>query len=239
MPFRTTSTAARAARCAAVSGLAAVGLLASCGAPAEPPPGPDSRDAPSAPVTLRVSAKATGAFGSLLGGIGDEPDPSLLHMVEAVSLEPGERVTVSATGQIHLAEGRETGPDGMTPEEAPDARTVFPLQERDADNGLATAPEGNPGRLGALMGACVPVTNPATFVPLNDDPDPDTSLELFTMPDPVPVGHIPAAALFYIGSGPFELTADDACVLFLGVNDAFAPNNDGAFDVTVSRPAAP
>lgn len=215
--------------------LTVAGALASCAAPADTTPAGDADLAGDAPIAISVSAKATGAFGSLLGGIGDEPDPSALHMVEAASLDEGARVTIIATGQVQLSEGRETGPDGMTPEEAPPATTVFPLQERDADNGLPTSPpQGDAGRLGALMGACVPVSDASTFVPLNDDPDPDVSINLFTMPDPMPVGSIPAAALFYVGGGPFEFTTDEACVLFLGVNDAFAPNNAGAYDVTIT-----
>ena len=225
------------ARYASLYGLSFLGVLISCAAPADTTRPGDVEATGDAPVAIRVSAKATGAFGSLLGGIGNESDPSALYMVEAASLAEGERVTITATGQINLSEGRETGPDGMTPEEAPPASTVFPLQERNADNGLPTTPpKGTAGRLGALMGACVPVEDEATFVPLNDDPSPDLSIDLLTMPDPVPVGNIPAAALFYVGGGPFELTADEACVLFLGVNDAFAPNNSGAYDATVTGP---
>jgi len=206
-----------------------------CVMPSDTRPAAGADASAASVIVVPVSAKATGAFGSLLGGIGSEEDPTALHMVLATTLEAGERVAMTATGQVALSEGNETGPEGLTPEEAPPASTVFPLQERDADNGLPVAPAGEAGRLGALMGACVPVEDPATFVPLNDDPDPTSDSPLFVMPDPLPVGNIPAAALFYVGAGPFEYTAPESCVLFLGVNDAFAPNNSGAYDVTVTR----
>jgi hypothetical protein len=217
--------------------------LAACAGPAGSPPanGPDEAgldESQDAPVTLRVSAKATGAFGSLLGGIGSEEDPTALHMILAAALDAGERVTVAATGHVALSEGNQTSPDGLTPEDAPPASTVFPLQERDADSGLRVDPAGEASRLGALMGACVPVQDPATFVPLNDDPDPTSDSPLLVVPDPLPVGGIPAAALFYVGAGPLDYTATESCVLFLGVNDAFAPNNSGAYDVTISRASA-
>lgn len=193
-------------------------------------------------IELDVDSKTVGGFGPLLGGAGLEPDPTVQELVEAVSLSAGQVVEVIAVGEILLDTdfGFAASPDGIfavAPRFNP--FIYFPLEEAAVDAGDLAIPVpadfvGFP--VGALMGAFVPqgVVNDPGFIALNDDPDPDLVNFGGVLPNPVVVGSIPSDALFLIGSGPFMFEAPEDGTLFLGVNDAFTPNNSGEFSVSIT-----
>jgi hypothetical protein len=198
----------------------------------------------SVSVELTVDAKATGMFGPLLGGLGQELDPNVQDLVTAAYLFDGDSVTISATGLvvINTADpGSSTvGPDGIdVPAPRFNANIYFPLEESSVDNGTLHVPLADnvpTNHLGGLFGAFVPVdVNEADGLrTINDDPDPDVLNFGGVLPNPIPIGDVPSDSLFPIGSGPFSYTAGADGLLLLGVNDAYTPNNSGAFAVSLT-----
>lgn len=181
-------------------------------------------------IEVMVSAKAMGGFGPLLGGV--ESDPTVQEFVRAVHLEAGEAVVITASGEIDLSinatPGGEAGPDGFSADARPGGGTnYFPLEEARVDAGQPI-PDA-PVNVGALIGAFVSdAEHGADFVARNNDPDP----ALAEAPDPPLTGDLAAKSLFYIGSQA-SFVAPASGWLFLGINDAFTPNNVGAFTVLI------
>lgn len=171
-------------------------------------------------ATVNVAATASGGFGSQ-GNPG-----STAFILGHTFSNIDEMVSITATGTINLSAGA-TGvtPQGInTPAGTPFALTTSytPLEEVMVDSGVLTIPRPVGDMIedvGALIGVYIPATtnNNPTFTPFDEDL--------------VPLG-IPASDLFLIGLGT-TFTAQGPGALYLGINEWYAQNNSGAFQVTL------
>jgi hypothetical protein len=161
-------------------------------------------------AVLAVDAKANGGFGSSSGG-------TLGFAMVPFAIGGGASFEISATGLISICTGCGglplVGPDGLTLADTPFGNgEIVPLEERDG-----TDPDPSED-VGALIGAFV-----AAGTPGNSGFDEDIG------------GNVAATALFLIGSGPFVFSAPGAGTLYLGINDSFVANDQGAFTVTIEQ----
>lgn len=166
-------------------------------------------------VVISVDGRANGSFGGrgALNGAG-------VALVAGSTLFAGQQVTISATGTIH--DGVQSlGPGGS--QTTPTCCNDFqPLEETAFTAGILFPRASSFFQdLGALIGA---------FVDSSTVSAPGFSAISTTFG-----GNISASSLFLIGSGPFQFVAPTGGQLFFGVNDWFAVNNSGSFEVTVSR----
>lgn len=170
-------------------------------------------------VTIKVNGTANGKFGyPRLGGY---------PLAKAIVLQPDQVVRIAAAGTISLSnEGPQVGPDGAnTPfREGFGRELATPLQQHLVNLGRLPLPRPDPiPQVGALIGALIPlhVADARKFSAVDE-----ATVE--------PGGRgIPAASLFFIGSGPVEQISRESSVLFLGVNDPRAENNSGYFTVDI------
>ena len=165
-------------------------------------------------ATVIVDSRSTGLFGESVVGATPLTDAGLIGA--------GTQVTISATGGILLGGGLGADPDGsplITPTFGLTANSFAPLQEAAVDAGTPVdtggLPAGSAPNYGALMGALVA---PSVTSFQNTDFG----------------GEVLSSDLFLIGSAlVFNVTQDSR--LLLGINDTFAANNFGAFEVTFSQ----
>jgi hypothetical protein len=173
------------------------------------------------PSLITVGAKATGSFGVPVAG------PENFVSAHTFSAS-GEQVILSPSGTITLGENLITGPAGITA-----ARSLITgfnvnnpgytaLEEREIDlgnaaqNNLPTEVE----QLGALIGIFVPQTAAGQAGFLAQDGDVTTT-------------GLDSEDLFLIGADLHLFVAPGPGTLFLGINEAYALNNSGSFEVKV------
>ena len=165
-------------------------------------------------TTVVVDSRSTGLFGENATGANPLTDAGLIGA--------GTQVTISATGGILIGFPFGGGPDGtpLVPGQAGlSANSFTPLQEAAVDAGTPIdtggLPAGSAPNYGALMGALVAPS-------ATDFRDSDFG------------GDVLSSDLFLIGSFlVFNVTQDSR--LLLGINDTFAANNFGGFDVTIAQ----
>ena len=175
--------------------------------------------------TLQAAIVSVPATAS--GGFGSQGNPGSTGFVLGHTFSTGgEKISLSASGGVNLSiNTRNVGPDGITaPAGTPFAFTISytPLEEPLVESGALTIPrpDGDPiENIGALIGAFVPasVANDANFSPFDED---------------IVDEGIPSTDLFLIGSKA-TLSSPGPGSLYLGINEWFASNNSGAFQVAI------
>ncbi|MFC7337926.1 LamG-like jellyroll fold domain-containing protein [Haloferula chungangensis] len=169
---------------------------------------------PAAAYQVTVDAKSTGSFGS--------PVLSANSLTPAATFtEAGQQVILTASGSVNLGEGLVAGPEGVT---ATRAQIIgyTPMEEKEIDLGNITqgALPAQVAKVGALMYVFVPssVADASGFVAHD--------LDVFA-------GGVGSSGLMLVGSGPLPFIAPGPGTLYLGINEAYAANNSGAFQVNV------
>ena len=175
--------------------------------------------------TLQAAIVSVPATAS--GGFGSQGNPGSTRFVLGHTFSSsGEMISISASGGVNLSiNTRNVGPDGISaPAGTPFAFTISytPLEEPLVESGALIIPRPNGDtieKIGALIGAYIPepIANDPNFSPFDEDL--------------VNLG-IPSTDLFLIGSQA-TLRSPGAGALYLGINEWFASNNSGAFQVTI------
>lgn len=167
-------------------------------------------------VVIAVPATATGDFGA--------PTLSTTNFIlgQTVTLSGGvisETVRITATGLIDIGLGPNVTPDGVSIAVAASPTEFSPLEEKFVDAG-GSFPARVASNYGAVIYAFVPAAtaNNMSFVPRDEDT--------------TAVG-IDADWLFLAGSGPTDITVTEPGTFYIGINDTYAANNSGSFNVTL------
>ena len=183
-------------------------------------------------VSFNVNAALVNVPATASGGFGSQGNPgSTAFILGQTFAGSGEIITISASGTINLGGTFVTSPQGITAT----AGTAFagtisytPLEESLVESGALIIPRPAGDlieNVGALIGVFIPasVASDPTFSPFDEDL--------------VALG-IPSTDLFMIGFGT-TFTAPEAGSLYLGINEWFAENNSGAFQVTIDPVPVP
>jgi hypothetical protein len=182
-----------------------------------------------ASVAVVVPANASGFFGSPSAGATD-------FVLGYSFSEAGEQVALTTTGTIRLVSPlMKTDADGATTKRrfiiGSAGSAYLPLEEAAVDAGIPVPITDGHSKIdgvGALIGAFVAESTAAqpTFAARDEDA--------------IGLGQIgiTSGALFLIGTGPFTFTAPGPGRLYLGINEPFVSNNDGAFNVSIAEVAA-
>lgn len=176
-----------------------------------------------AATTVSLSAKATGCFGS--------PNTGCADMQRAVTLRAGEQISIAISGTVNLAgSGFTTGADGLVlavgTQIGSGSFTSYEEKFLDANGSLprSLTASGTPiPMFGSVMGAFVSgnTADNANFVAR--DSDLVTGLQI----------GIPSSSLFMIDGFVGTFTAPSDGVLFLGINETIASDNNGNYSVSI------